>query len=149
MKLTYPLMPAKNIYHSINSTAESLQLNIFFCLTMLYTPPSPCFLCPTFFTFWYFPAPPQLLHCDVLVLSVKITVFIGLVLLHVLYDKLQKNNRITLVLTPQENDFLWSSSLMPYHVLFAFRLKVTLSEGLLVSKIPFNIMQIFIMQKGH
>lgn len=115
MNLSCPLMPAKYIYHSINSIEESLVNNFFFCHTMLYTPPSPCFLCPSFFTFWYFPAPPQLLHRDVLVLSVKITVFIGLVLLHVLYDKLQKNKRITLLLRPQENNFLRSSSC---HIMF-------------------------------
>lgn len=36
---------------------------------------------------------------------------------------------------------------MPYQALFGFRSQATLSEGLLDSKLPFNIMQIFLMQK--
>lgn len=39
-------------------------------------------------TFRDLPAPPQLLHCDVLVFSVQVAVLVGLLLLHVFYDKL-------------------------------------------------------------
>lgn len=40
-------------------------------------------------TFGGLPAPPQLLHGDVLVLPVQVAVLVGLLLLHVLYDKLR------------------------------------------------------------
>lgn len=41
-------------------------------------------------TFRGLPAPPQLLHSDVLVFSVQVAVLVGLLLLHVFYDKLQR-----------------------------------------------------------
>jgi len=41
-------------------------------------------------TFGRLPAPPELLHRDVLVLSVQVVVFVGLLLFHVLDDELWK-----------------------------------------------------------
>lgn len=43
-------------------------------------------------TFGGLPASPQLLHGDVLVLTVQDAVLVGLLLLHVFYYKLQKEN---------------------------------------------------------
>lgn len=40
-------------------------------------------------TFRRLPTPPELLNCDVLVFSVQVAVFVGLLLLHVLNNKLQ------------------------------------------------------------
>lgn len=42
------------------------------------------------FTFRGFPAPPQLLHSDVLVFTVQVAVFVGLLLLHIFYYELGK-----------------------------------------------------------
>ena len=46
-----------------------------------------------FFTFTGLPAPPQLLHSDVLVFAVQVAVLVGLLLLHVFYYKLEKEVR--------------------------------------------------------
>lgn len=40
-------------------------------------------------TFRRLPTPPELLNCDVLVFSVQVAVFVGLLLLHVLNNELQ------------------------------------------------------------
>lgn len=47
-------------------------------------------------TFRRLPCPPKLLNCNVLVFSVQVVVFVGLLLLHVLNDELKVQAEITI-----------------------------------------------------
>lgn len=50
-------------------------------------------MCIVSVTFRRLPAPPQLLHSDVLVFTVQVAVFVGLLLLHVFYYELGQQER--------------------------------------------------------
>lgn len=54
---------------------------------------------PLCFTFRGLPAPPQLLHGDVLVFTVQVAVFVGLLLLHIFYYELEEKKKTGAELT--------------------------------------------------
>lgn len=59
------------------------------------------------FTFRDLPAPPQLLHGDVLVFPVQVAVFVGLLLLHVFYYKLGEERETEPNVTKKKKNLVW------------------------------------------